>query len=67
MTALHSEADIKLNLGKRSANDPKRTFQTAQMCPDHVTHQAIRQFPTIVSRYNYKASSAYRQGWREAS
>ncbi len=26
MTAFPCKADIKLNLGKRSANDPKRTF-----------------------------------------
>jgi hypothetical protein len=30
MSALRSEADIKLNLPKRSANDPKRTFLTAR-------------------------------------
>jgi len=29
MTALHPEADIKLNLGKRSACDPKQTFVAA--------------------------------------
>ncbi len=35
MSALRSEADIKLNLPKRSANDPKRSFSFFLLCRRH--------------------------------
>ena len=41
-SAFRPEADIKLILVKRSANDPKRTSPIARTYPDYVNSQAIQ-------------------------
>ena len=46
MAPLPSEADIKLNLGKRPANDPKRTFPVHEHVQRWLTLQGFTKIST---------------------
>ena len=54
MTALPPEADIKLNLGKRSANDPK---QTVSKCAVSRSTDALWHWITIGAALRDRLSS----------
>ena len=65
MTALPSKADIKLNLGKRAAYDPKRTFfvdvirlQMWAICS--LLNYAYFTIPTKAKPARKTAQAAYR-------
>ncbi len=52
MTAFRSKADIKLNLGKRSANDPKRTFKFSCRSPITPCRISLKELADSIAHPN---------------